>query len=181
MRLNIRDKYRKIYGNPVLKKHVPPENWELSKEVDGATSWGQAKQFIYTNRKDSNLTITISTLIDDGEFAVEYRYEGIRHREDGPAVVQYYKDGNKKYEAWSINNRPHREDGPAKIWYYENGNKEIEEWWIDNELHREDGPATIEYYENGNKQYESWYKNKEDDPVVIWYDPDGSIIDDSIA
>lgn len=58
---------------------------------------------------------------------------GLRHREDGPAVE--YSDGSKK--SWYLNGLLHREDGPAiefsdgtKAWYL-NGQHHTEEDYND--------------------------------------------------
>jgi len=74
----------------------------------------------------------------------EWRFNGILHREDGPAIE--YIDGGKM---WYVNGVKHRDGGPAVVWY--NGTKE---WWFNGRLHREDGPA-IEY-PDGNG---SWWIN----------------------
>jgi len=57
--------------------------------------------------------------------------EGIKHREDGPAV-----ESLNGYKEWRIDGVLHRLDGPA----FEdiNGHKE---WWVSGLLHRIDGPA----------------------------------------
>lgn len=58
----------------------------------------------------------------------------------------------------------HREDGPSMIGWYKNGNKQYENWYKNGLRHRKQsgegsGPAEIRWYENGNKQYEYWYIN----------------------
>jgi len=53
----------------------------------------------------------------------------------------------------------HREDGPARISYYANGNITHVSYWVNNSLHRLDGPAVIEYDEDGNIIYEVYYIN----------------------
>jgi len=55
---------------------------------------------------------------------------GLRHREDGPAVVYY--DGDKE---WYKDGKRHRLDGPAVVYYdgdYD-GDKECE-WYLGGEL-----------------------------------------------
>jgi hypothetical protein len=54
------------------------------------------------------------------EDKTEWRINGQRHREDGPAVE--YTNGDKE---WFLNGKLHREDGPAIE--YVNGSKS---WWI---------------------------------------------------
>jgi hypothetical protein len=63
----------------------------------------------------------------------EWRLNGKRHREDGPAYVQ--SDG---YKAWFLNGLYHREDGPAIT--YENGDHE---WWFNGVEYTEEEFGTI--------------------------------------
>jgi len=51
----------------------------------------------------------------------EWRLNGKRHREDGPAV-----EWSGGAEEWYLNGKLHREDGPAIK--FTNGTKE---WWLD--------------------------------------------------
>ena len=74
----------------------------------------------------------------------EWRFNGILHREDGPALAR--ANGTR---AWFINGELHRLDGPAIEWA--SGTKQ---WFKNGKLHREDGPA-IEY-PDGNG---SWWIN----------------------
>ena len=84
----------------------------------------------------------------------------IWHREDGPAAIRYYENGQRSHEAWFLNDKRHREDEPAVIKYYENGQRSHEAWFLNDKLHREDGPAEIGYNkENGQKSYETWFLN----------------------
>ena len=53
---------------------------------------------------------------------------GLRHREDGPAVE--YSDG---YKEWWINDKLHREDGPAVEYSY--GGKR---WYLNGKEYSED-------------------------------------------
>jgi hypothetical protein len=68
---------------------------------------------------------------------------GLRHREDGPAV-QY----NSGTNFWYINGKLHRLDGPAvdDIHYMK--------WFINGKLHRDDGPA-VDYIGG----YKEWWLN----------------------
>ena len=60
---------------------------------------------------------------------------------------------------WWKEDMIYREDGPATIEYYENGNKEEERWYKDDKIHRKDGPAIIYYSRSGIKWEKQWYKN----------------------
>ena len=55
------------------------------------------------------------------------------HRENGPAHVSWYKNGQKMYDMYYINGEYHREDGPAIE--YANDDKE---WWLDGEDYTEE-------------------------------------------
>ncbi len=83
-------------------------------------------------------------------FGDKYWYlNGVRHREDGPAVER--SDG---YKAWYLNGELHREDGPAAE--FADGSKF---WWFNGKRHREDGPAD-EYMVYG-RAYKRWWYNDE--------------------
>ena len=88
---------------------------------------------------------------------------GVRHREDGPAVE--YVFGTKH---WYLNGERHREDGPACE--YHNGNKY---WYKNGKRHREDGPAIEcangykEWYLNGGEFTEEEFLNKTKKHTII--------------
>jgi antitoxin component YwqK of YwqJK toxin-antitoxin module len=92
------------------------------------------------------------------------------HREDGPAYIRYYENGNISYKSYFLNDKYHREDGPAYISYNEWGDLEEKKYYINGELHREDGPAEIYYDYDGNIKYESYWLNgkrhREDGPAI---------------
>ena len=83
----------------------------------------------------------------------EWRLNGKRHREDGPACE--LANGTKE---WWLNGKYHREDGPAIE--YANGRKK---WYLKGKFHREDGPAVE--YANGDKQW--WLNDKLVNPETI--------------
>ena len=88
-----------------------------------------------------------------------YPIRDVRHRIDGPALVQCTRTGNKISEEYYIDGKLHSIDGPAVIKWYENGNKKKEEYYIDGKLHRIGGPAEIEWYEKGHICTESYFIN----------------------
>ncbi|MCP3681123.1 MAG: hypothetical protein GY861_00395, partial [bacterium] len=47
--------------------------------------------------------------------------KGQLHNTNGPAVVEFYADGQKKSEVYYINDKLHNTNGPAFISWYENG------------------------------------------------------------
>ena len=78
----------------------------------------------------------------------EGRYQGY-HREDGPALIYYYKSGIIAVERWYNDNHLSRpiEEGPAETQYYKNGNIKSIEWTC---IEPGTPKKSIEYYENGN-------------------------------
>ena len=69
------------------------------------------------------LALLKSTIIVDDDGTTRWFVNGLRHREDGPAVI--YEGGGKQ---WYINGELHREDGPAVV--HADGRKE---WYINGE------------------------------------------------
>lgn len=84
---------------------------------------------------------------------VEWYFNGVLHKIDGPAV--YDKKGNKEF---FINGERHCDSGPAIIL------NDRKEWWINGVKHREDGPAieiasAIPYWNaKGLKKALEWFK-----------------------
>lgn len=55
-------------------------------------------------------------------------------------------------------NKLHRENGPAIIYYYKDGSIKEEQYFLDNKLHRIDGPAIKKYhFKNKSYLYQFWY------------------------
>ena len=52
---------------------------------------------------------------------------------------------------WVKESKLHRENEPAEIEYYEDGQIRIEIWYRKEKLHNENKPAYITYYPNGQK------------------------------
>jgi len=72
---------------------------------------------------------------------------------------RYYENGQKKYEAYYLNDKFHRENGPARQEWYKNGQKKYESYSINGNFHRENVPAVQEWYKNGQKGYEAYCLN----------------------
>lgn len=109
---------------------------------------------------------------DNGRIATE-RWTDSKselHKEDGPAFIQYFENGNKLREVWDNHGYAHREDGPAVTEYHPDGTVRKLEWFIKNLRHREDGPAVIIYNKDGSVYSKTWYKNnrwiKEESPEI---------------
>ena len=77
---------------------------------------------------------------------------------------EYWDNGNIRREDWTLpNGKYHREDGPAMILYYENGNKEREQWSNNDKCHREYKPAQTWYNKDGSiALVRYWINGKED-------------------
>ena len=88
---------------------------------------------------------------------IHYDLNGMFHREDGPAIISYYYNGNIKRETYYINGKKYRKDGPTNINYHGNGSICMEQYCVGCILHREDGPAWIVYYKNGDVQFYNYY------------------------
>jgi hypothetical protein len=111
---------------------------------------------------------------------IEYKLNGVRHRDDGPALdcngrfkywYQHGKlhrdglpavegvpndDGTMEYTSWFDHGKQHRVGGPAiEHW---NAVDACREWWVNGKRHREDGPAIeniggSSYMMNGEKTH----------------------------
>lgn len=88
------------------------------------------------------------------------KYDGGCHRDNAPAIINYYDTGQISSESWRQDQLRHRIDGPAVIKYYRSGQIKSQSWWYHGQRHRDNGPATIAYLPDGNLQYKSyWVKN----------------------
>ncbi len=65
--------------------------------------------------------------------------------------------GLSRHEYRNENGKLHRENGPAEIWYYENGQVKYEWWWLNGVLHNTTGAAYIKYDENGQVTKLEWW------------------------
>ena len=70
----------------------------------------------------NNGPAVIAYLSNGGRFE-NYYYHGKKYRENGPEEILYYEDGNIMGEIYCFNELCHREDGPAIIWFKKNGSK----------------------------------------------------------
>jgi len=90
---------------------------------------------------------------------VKWMLGGMMHREEGPAIETWFANGQVRRKAWYQSNVRHRADGPASVEYYENGQMMSQEWYLNNNLDRIDGPAQTFWWENGNNKLEKWMRN----------------------
>ena len=91
----------------------------------------------------------------------------IRHRTDGPAIIDYSESGTIQREVWYLNNQYHRDHNPAISWYYESGKIDLKYWYINGKELKNN--ELIEYKEwlidnNLYKPYNTWT----DEEKVLW-------------
>jgi len=185
----------------VAKEPTPEENTKVISRYKNGNI--ETKKFYNPNDRRKYL---IQNYTEDGKIRyAEYFCVDKLHNENGPAMIGWYEDGQKKYEFYYSNGirykgifynssgskssevyydkdgNHHREDGPALIYwdYYDKVWKES--FYKHGKYHRKDGPALISY-ENGKKEYEKYFKDgnehREDGPAIIIYNPDnGKVID----
>jgi hypothetical protein len=92
---------------------------------------------------------------------IEYYKNGTttsRHRNDGPAVQEWYRNGTLKYELWAVNGKYHREDGPAVSHYHSGGLLVEEGYYLQGERRRFDEykPSLICYMREGEIYSRLW-------------------------
>lgn len=106
---------------------------------------------------------------ENGNKKIEiYTLNNKRHREDGPAYISYYENGNIKAEIYTINDCVTK-----RFFYYENGKLEQEDYWSGEYphyevLHRIEGPAYINYLENGNIKRKEYFFEGEKLSLLQW-------------
>jgi hypothetical protein len=91
---------------------------------------------------------------EEGRSETWYLPNGDYHREHGPAIVNYYKNGQRGNVCYYINGKLHRDDGPAWVDYDEDGFVVEESWHSQGKLHRTDGPANVFHH---NKDVSIYY------------------------
>lgn len=160
MIVNIKSRYRKIYGKRTFFDKTT-DGWILEDEQEFFQTYSKLsdptqKMFIgYVSSYDYS---------EDKICSISYVKHNRVHREDGPAEIRFSPTdfGTIIYsERWFANDRKHRRDGPAEIRYYDDGSVEEEVYYINDQKHREDGPAYIHYNPDGTILREVYYlKNK---------------------
>lgn len=103
---------------------------------------------------------TVVECCEDGSVESERWQDntGEHHRVDGPAVVEYYPNGQQKRVLWYQNGILHRADGPAIVEYYPNGVVSLVEYRVEGVLDRERGAARVRFTPSGILVLEEWYK-----------------------
>jgi hypothetical protein len=86
---------------------------------------------------------------------VSYHQHGVNHRIDGPSHTRFFSNRRIASEEYYVNGIPHRIDGPALLYLNSDGSLHCEEWKVNGLQHRTDGPAYLRYE---NKTRYSKYK-----------------------
>lgn len=111
-----------------------------------------------------------------------YTVDGKLHRLDGPAQIDFYRDGGVHMEQWYYMGKRHRINGPSFIAYFRNGVVNYEIWEQNGIKHRDDGPADIIRYNNGRTKIETWVNNGIISnlfrPSIIKYKTNGDILEE---
>lgn len=91
----------------------------------------------------------------------------VRHREKGPAFIDY----DRQIYKWYLYDELSRDDGPAWIQKDPSSNQYIIKWYKGGLIHKDDGPAIV--FPDGEKQWAKYgLRHREDGPAVIR--PDGT-------
>lgn len=117
------------------------------------------------------------TIMQNGRpICYKWYQNGVKHRENGPAVVSNRKDRYKR--VWYTHGKMHRKKLPARITVC--GSLYIKEWCSDGVLHRIGAPAYIATT-NGIITEQRWYlhgkQHRVGEPAVIKYNLRGNVIE----
>jgi hypothetical protein len=131
----VKKDYNKIKPHEKIMEEITNGDEKIIKYKDGSIEYQKNEKL---HRVDG------PAVIDDN--LIMYYIEGIKHRDDGPAVTYKYK--NEKIEEYYKDGLLHREDGPAI------DSESVKEYYLYGVRHRDNGPAVIEkgvemYYKNG--------------------------------
>ena len=96
--------------------------------------------------------------------------DGLWHREEGPAVIDWQPDGTKSAESWHLKGELHRLGGPAITSWWENSRPRVEIWFKHGTRHRADGPSYQSWDQDGALTRTEWYVHGHaiGDQVMAW-------------
>ncbi len=96
--------------------------------------------------------------------------DGLWHREEGPAVIDWHQSGQKYAESWHSKGELHRQGGPAITSWWENGRPRVEIWFKHATRHRADGPSYQSWDQTGTLTRTEWYIHGHaiGDQVIEW-------------
>lgn len=126
---------------------------------------------------------------EDGSYRVEYYHNNgyiyilefydknsKLHQSEGPAYLEFDKDGRAKYYIWFNHGKQTRKER-----YYPNGFVEEQSFYHKGELHKDirEGPAYSEFHKNGKLHQSVWYDNgrisRNRYPARLVFDEDGKL------
>ena len=81
--------------------------------------------------------------------------KGQLHNENGPSLIRWNQNGQKRCEIYYLNGKCHNENGPAYMAWYENGKKYEEEYWLNGKHY-----PTKEQWEEAKKNANNSYNGK---------------------
>ena len=134
------------------------------------------------HKLDSNISFVHTYYITSSDEVILeeeiWFFNGITHKTDGPAFIEYGDNGEILCESWYLNGKMHKTDAPADIYYNDIGEIIAEFWHLNGKYHRIDGPAYIQSQgfqigPTGEVHSERWYiKGKEIEPNK-WLEENG--------
>ena len=81
------------------------------------------------------------------------------HNEHGPAIQEWFENGQEWHRAHWINGKRHNKYGPAVQIWYKNGQEECREYFINDEFHNEIVPAYQSWRLNGQERCKEYWIN----------------------
>jgi hypothetical protein len=134
------------------KEHYNNKNelvYEIIFTCPGVYEW-----VFYKNNKYHSYGNYPARIVYNKNRKTEYYYkDGLKHREEGPAIIEYI-DCVKRKEHYYVDNKLHRNDGPAYIIYNLDGKDiQYEQWYRYGKIHCEYGPSTTAMYDKDKVVY----------------------------
>lgn len=140
-----------------------------------------------------NASKPVFTYYDNGKMksVIWFNKNDEIHREDGPAVINYFTNGKVHYQIYLVNNVRHRIDGPSYSRFDDVGFIKTQEYYKNNVRHRHNGPAIlsknsrrvhVNFFYNGvqyksqvnkwikDNNFNSWRGITEDDYNRMWFE-----------
>ena len=97
------------------------------------------------------------------------------HCEDGPAFVQFHKNGKRIIEKFCFQGMLHRLNFPAFTIWHPNGKPHIVCYYKFDKLHRVNGPSKTMFDTLGNLTYESYSRCDSNQSSIVYYNSKGAI------
>ena len=121
---------------PLLQQYIA----KLSPGLERAYSLNSYK-YLHFDDPSRRLLIPVET---------KWELDGKLHRYDGPAIMEFHSNGNRKLEIYYQHGLIHRPIGPAYITYHENGQVHRCWWGTGGCSYRAGAQPTFEEYDDAN-------------------------------